>query len=107
MGGYDTGTLVSVISSHSFDDGRFLIRVKGERIFRVEERQGLDEYTIGRVTWLESEADNYSFFPSFLEELRKEVQQIDFNKAPEDPTLFLTWVPLQLGLTAQQKQSVS
>jgi hypothetical protein len=106
MGGYDTGTLANIISTHSFDDGRFLLRLKGECIFRVEERQGLDEYTVARVTWPESEGD-YSFFDNYLQELKSESSSINFDQAPEDPHHFLQWLPLQLSLTMNQKQNVS
>eukprot|EP01127_Copromyxa_protea_P013004 TRINITY_DN3445_c0_g1_i3.p1 TRINITY_DN3445_c0_g1~~TRINITY_DN3445_c0_g1_i3.p1 ORF type:complete len:294 (-),score=28.64 TRINITY_DN3445_c0_g1_i3:96-977(-) len=106
MGDHDVGTLVTIISSRPFDDGRFLLRVKGERVFRVEERQILDDYAVGRVSWLESEPADEELAP-IIEQLKIESpSSVDVTKAPPDPENFVNWFAAQIALSPEQKQSL-
>lgn len=114
--GADVGTLVTISSTHTFDDGRFLLRLKGESVFRVLERQGLDDYTIGRIEEIEyftdqadeEQNERYKEELSSLCETLKQNSSItlDAAKVPTDAEAFITWFPTQIFLTAKQKQAV-
>lgn len=135
LSGYDVGTLVTITSSRTFDDGRFILRVKGEKIFRIVERSRMDDYIIGRVEWVINEGDEpveqeleneqekeavqgipeqenaatngQDSLSSLCDELKRGCPSgIDTTNAPRNPTAFLTWYSSRLVFSASQKQAV-
>jgi len=100
------GVLVQVTRSRLSDDGRFILKVLGEQVFRVLESQVLDDYKIGRVQWITDEEPEDEIEISLLcSELRRELIDVaDLSSAPETNSGFLQWVPHRLTIDVNQKQ---